>query len=334
MLQSYWTDEGIKLRDVNPGPLAPGYVRIGVKACGICGSDLHRLKGSMPARPGIGNTPGHELVGTIMEAHSSFPDELYAVEPWLACGHCDYCLRGRSENCRNGSLIGATVAGGLADFIDVPERNIHRADPSLSTLEASLNEPFAVCTRSIHLAELKMDSRLLILGAGTLGLICGVLARDFAGRVAITARYPHQAEAAKTLGVESVTEADADEFAKDFEPDVVIESVGGHANTIEQAMKAARPGGRIVVQGLFSNQPPFDARALVIKELRLTGSRVFGVGERGPEFAAATQFLPRYRDAIHVLQTHQFPLSRIGDAFAAAVDKNTKAIKVTLFPES
>jgi threonine dehydrogenase-like Zn-dependent dehydrogenase len=149
----------------------------------------------------------------------------------------------------------------------------------------------------------------------------------------MTARYPHQADAARKMGIEPVNEADADDFAKDFEPDVVIESVGGHANTIEQAVKAVRPGGRIVVQGLFSHQPPLDARLLVTKEIRLIGSKFFGTSEHGPVFRAASRLLPRYRDEIHTLQTHQFPLSDIQGAFAAALDKNAHSIKITVMAQ-
>jgi len=330
MLQSQWTDTGIALREVEPGPLAPDHVRLRISACGICGSDLHRYK-----EPGttLGRevTPGHEFVGTIMDAGgANLPDALYGVDPWQACGKCDYCLRGLSEDCRSGLLVGVHIAGGFAESIDVPVRNIHAQDPSLSPLEASLNEPFAVCVRTIHLAELKLDSRVLIIGGGTLGLICGALARDSAGRVAMTARYPHQAEAARRIGIEPVNEADTAAFAREFEPDVVIESVGGTANTIEQAMNAARVGGLIIVQGLFSKPSSIDASLFIFKELRMAGSKIYGQSFHGPEFGVATQILPRHRDTIKVLETHQFPLSQIEAAFAAAADKAGSPIKVTV----
>ena len=330
MLQAQWTDTGIGLHDVDPGALKPGFVRLRVTACGICGSDLHRYRDT--ASPlGREVTPGHEFVGTIMDGgDTGLPDALYGVDPWQACGHCDFCLRGRSEGCRNGLLAGVFVPGGLGEFFDAPAANVHAQDPALSSLEASLNEPFAVCVRSIHLAELKLDSRVLVIGGGTLGLICGLLARDFAGRVAVTTRYAHQTEAARRLGVEPVLEADTDAFAADFEPDVVIESVGGSANTIEQAMNAARVGGTVVVQGLFADKVAFDPRTLVFKELHITGSKIYGQGFHGPEFAAATALLPRYRDEIHALQTQQFPLSRVEEAFAVASDRSTPTIKVTV----
>jgi threonine dehydrogenase-like Zn-dependent dehydrogenase len=330
MLQSYWTETGIGLRDVEPGPLQPDRVRLRVAACGICGSDLHRYRDTRSAL-GREVTPGHEFVGTIVDAGAAgLPDSLYGVDPWQACGACDFCLRGMSEACRSGSLIGVHAPGGLAECVDVLARNIHAHDPSLSPLEASLNEPFAVCVRSIHLAELKLDSRVLIIGGGTLGLITGAIARDLAGRVAMTARYPFQAAAARQIGIEPVDEAETQAFADDFEPDVVIESVGGKANTIEQAMNASRPGGLIVVQGLFSEKSAINASTLVFKELRMVGSKIYGQNQHGPEFATATNLLPRHRDTIKVLQTHQFPLSHIEEAFATAADRSTRSIKVTV----
>jgi len=329
MLQTVWTDEGIVLREVEPPPLQPGWVRLRVHACGICGSDLHGLKHHGPMR--TGGTPGHELVGTVLEANeASLPDERYAVEPWLACRRCDYCLQGRSEHCRNARLVGAMIPGGMAEFLDVPASNLHPVSASLSDVQASITEPFAVCTRAIHLADLKLDTRVLVLGAGSLGLISGLLARDFCEQVAISTRYPHQAEAARTLGLQPVGENEVVEFAQEFEPDAVIETVGGTANTMEQATACCRPGGRIVVLGLFSIAPPLDMRALVHKELRITGSKVFGMSEHGAEFRASTKILPRYRDELKVLQTHQFPLSRVADAFATAVSKDARPIKVTV----
>jgi threonine dehydrogenase-like Zn-dependent dehydrogenase len=330
MLQSQWTDSGIGLREVELGPLQPGNVRMRVAACGICGSDLHRYRDT-GSNLGREAAPGHEFVGTIVDASAAgLPDVLYGVDPWIACGHCDYCLRGLSESCRSGAIIGVHTTGGLAEYVDVPVRNVHAQDTSLSPLEAALNEPFAVCTRTIHLAELKLDSRVLIIGGGTLGLICGTIARDFAGRVAITTRYPHQTEAAQKIGIEPVAEGDIDAFAADYEPDVVIESVGGTASTIEMAMHAARTGGRIIVQGLFSRPATIDPNLFIFKELHMMGSKIYGQNAHGPEFATATHILPRHRDTIRVLQTHSFPLSRVEEAFATANDKSQHPIKVTV----
>jgi threonine dehydrogenase-like Zn-dependent dehydrogenase len=331
MLQSVWTEQGIVLEDVEPAPLKDGWVRLKVHACGICGSDLHGYKdGKIRA----GARPGHEMSGTIMESTVNLPDELYTVEPWLWCGECEFCRIGKVQLCQKGGLVSVSVPGGLADFIDVPALHVYPSDPSLTPIEASLTEPFGICTRAVHLADLKMDTRVLILGAGSLGLISGLLSRGTAERVAISYRYPSQAEAAQKLGLEAIPESEVVAWAQDFGPDVVIETVGGHANTLEQATAACRPDGRIVVLGLFSIEPTLDMRALVHKELKIMGSAFFGTSEHGPEFRTSTKILPHFKKELSILQTHQFPLSRVADAFEAAVSKDDRPIKVTILPGS
>jgi threonine dehydrogenase-like Zn-dependent dehydrogenase len=329
MLQSIWTEDGIVLRDVEPKPLQDGWLRLKIHACGICGSDLHGYKDGKIRAGGI---PGHEMSGTIMESTVDLPDVLYAVEPWLWCGNCEFCRIGKVQLCKNGGLVSVSVPGGLAEFIDVPAMHVYPCDPSLTPIEASLTEPFGICTRAVHLADLNMDTRVLILGAGSLGLISGMLSRGTAERVAISYRYPSQAEAAKRLGLEAIPEDEVVAWAQDYGPDVVIETVGGHANTMEQATAACRPNGRIVVLGLFSFNPPLDMRALIHKEIKIMGSAFFGTSEHGPEFRASTKILPHFKNELNVLQTHQFPLSRVADAFAAAVSKDDRPIKVTILP--
>jgi threonine dehydrogenase-like Zn-dependent dehydrogenase len=94
MLRSVWTEKGIVLKDVEPEPLKDGWVRLKVGACGICGSDLHGYK---DGNIRVGGMPGHEMAGTIMESTvEGLADELYAVEPWLWCGECEFW---RSNGC-------------------------------------------------------------------------------------------------------------------------------------------------------------------------------------------------------------------------------------------
>ncbi|MFQ5933554.1 MAG: zinc-binding dehydrogenase, partial [Dehalococcoidia bacterium] len=159
-----------------------------------------------------------------------------------------------------------------------------------------------------------------------------LLARDRAYEVAITARHPHQREAAKALELIPLEEGAVEPWAKEREPDVVIETVGGTADTIDQAIQLCRRGGRIVVEGIFTSPSTVDSLALVLKELDIVGSSLYGRGERGSEFRGTVESLPRYRGELGTLQTHQFPLNSIQEAFACAADKSTGAIKVTVLP--
>lgn len=330
MRQARWTETGIELGEVEPGRLDPGQVRLRVAACGICGSDLHRYRGELPAAPG--SVPGHELVGTPLDGPSGLEDRLYAVEPRFWCGRCRHCRSGSRQLCEHGGLLGVDRAGGLAEQVDAPLASLHPLPAGVELLCASLAEPLAVCVRALHLAAPRADSRVLVLGAGTLGLLAGLLARDRAAQTAITARHPQQRAAARELGLVPLSEDELEAWAAQAEPDVVIETVGGHADTLNDAIRSARPGGRVVLLGMFSTPPPIDGFALVIKELALIGSNTYGTTPRGSEFGAAVELLPRYAGEIGSLQTHQLPLAKLEDAFACAQDKSSGAIKVTVLP--
>src|ERR1700677_920563 len=102
MRQALWTESGLAVTagDSTP-PLAPGWARLRVDACGICGSDLHIWQGH--ATRNLGTCPGHEAAGTILQANDHpLPDAVFAVSPNVTCGRCDYCITGRPNLCRRG----------------------------------------------------------------------------------------------------------------------------------------------------------------------------------------------------------------------------------------
>ncbi len=329
MLQTQWTKGGVKIADVEPGPVREGWVRLKVSACGICGSDLHVYKGEQAFPCTV---PGHEIVGTVENGPKGLGDHLYAVEPHTRCGECDTCVAGNPHLCPNGALIGTQEPGGLAEFVDLPPYTLHPVDSSIPVLTASLVEPLACGFRAAQLARLDIDSRVLVLGAGAIGLCTGLILRDRVEDLAITVRYPQQREAAKKLGMNPLTEEEAEAWSKDREPDIVVETVGGKANTLEQAVRFCRPGGRIVLLGVFSIVPAMDPIALLDKELSIIPSNIYGMTRRGSEFRATVSLLPRYREDLKILPTHQFPLTSIQEAFDCAADKKSGAIKVTLLP--
>ncbi len=332
MRQARWTETGVEIAEVVPPDLAPGWARLRVEACGICGTDLHLWKRELAAPLGI--APGHEMAGVPIDGPSGLADALYAVEPISVCGVCDFCVSGRRHLCEKMAIIGVMRPGGLADFVDVPSYALHRVHPDVSPLVASFAEPLAVCLRGVSLARLEDDSRVLVIGAGSIGLLSGLLARERASEVAITARHPQQREAAKLLGLHALAEGEVKAWVRDAQPDVVIETVGGHATTLLDATRWCRAGGRIVVLGIFSQRTELNAYNLATRELELVGSNMYGMGRRGPQFRAAVDLLPRYTRELAGLQTHQFDLERLEEAFRCAGDKASGAIKVTVLPGS
>jgi threonine dehydrogenase-like Zn-dependent dehydrogenase len=331
MRRALWTEDGLDVTEVEPGPLAEGWARLRVAACGICGSDLHWWHGSM-RRP-LGTAPGHELAGTVLDGPAGLADVLYAVSPNVSCGACEFCLVGQTHLCDRalGRGLGMGADGGLSEIVDVPVANLAPVTTD-DPVVAALTEPLAVSLRGVSLGEVGPDSRVLVLGAGTIGLAAALLARDRAAEVAITARHPHQSAAAEAIGVTVLAEHDGVAWGKQAGADVVIESVGGSASTLTDAVKASRKGGTIVLLGAFIEPRPVDLTKLMMKELRLQGSFCYGSTRRGSEYAAAAALTGRYVGELSTMTTHQFPLDAVTDAFETASDKSSGAIKVTVVP--
>jgi threonine dehydrogenase-like Zn-dependent dehydrogenase len=329
--RTVWTETGLDLQEADPGPLEPGWVRLRVEACGICGSDLHFWHGQL-RRP-LGTTPGHELAGTVVDGPAGLADVRYAVSPNVTCGACTFCRSGRSNLCgRAGPGLGLGRDGGLAELVDAPLENLAPVPDGVDPVTASLTEPLAVTVRGVGLAGVQPDTKVLVLGAGAIGLCAALVARDRAADVAITARYPHQRAAAEAIGVTALAEDEAVQWGKEHRPEVVVESVGGTADTLTDAVRVVGRGGRVVVLGTFSEPRLVDLQRLMMKEASIVGSFCYGGGDREPEFASAARLTGRWRGELVSLTTHQLPLEQVADAFAIAGDKSSGAIKVTLQP--
>lgn len=332
MRRAVWGTDGLELVDDDDDrALEPGWVRLRVEACGICGSDLHFWHGHL--RPALGTSPGHELVGTIVDGPAGLADVRYAVSPNVTCGVCDFCRSGRTNLCgRGGFGLGLGRHGGLAELVDAPAVNLAPIPDGVDAVTASLTEPLAVAVRGVGLARVAPDTRVLVLGAGTIGLCAALAARDQAEEVAMVARHPHQRAAAEQLGVTVLSEHEAIEWGKEHRPEIIIESVGGTAETLHDAIRVVARGGRIVILGSFSEPKLVDLNRLMMKEVALLGSFCYALGDEGPEFTSAAQLTGRWRGELAALTTHQFPLDEVSAAFATADDKATGAIKVTLTP--
>ena len=276
-------------------------------------------------------SPGHEIAGTILDGPAGLADVVYAVEPWVNCQGCPECLGGATNLCETGQLLGLMVSGGLADVVDVPPRLLHPVDAGVGAALASLSEPWAVAVRAVHRARLtEIDERVLVLGGGTIGLLCGLAARDRAVRVGITCRYPHQAELAGRFGLEAVAPTSVDDWAGEHRPGVVIETVGGEADTMAEAVRCARRGGRVVVVGVFGAPRPTDYVQVIMKELEIVGSMIYGTVGSGSEFGAAVRRMGAVASELAALQTHRFELDQVAEAFGIADDKSSLSVKVTI----
>jgi L-iditol 2-dehydrogenase len=327
------------LEDVPAPEPGAGEVVVRVRTCGICGSDLHWYHGHVPP-PAV--CPGHEIAGEVAAVGAGVTalreGDAVAVEAIAACGACVHCLAGAYQRCPRVQVVGVTRAGGFADLIALPARHCFRLPSALPWATAALAEPLGVAVHAVRLARLGLGERVLVLGGGTIGLLAVLAARvGGASEVLVTARRPQQKAAAHALGADRVLDdADVDGLhaeARRAPIDLVIETVGGAAETIDAATAAVRPGGTVVVLGVFTREPPLPALRVLLKEIRLLGSFVYGRDGVRADFDVALDVLRRDGARIAAaLVTHRFSLDEIDRAFATAGDKTSGAIKVSVAP--
>jgi threonine dehydrogenase-like Zn-dependent dehydrogenase len=319
-----------------PAP-GPGEVLVRVRSCGICGSDLHWYHDQMMI-PAV--CPGHEIAGEVAAAGAGAgplrEGDLVALEGIAACGACRYCLAGTYQRCLRLGIVGITVPGGFAEYLVMPARHCFPLPAGLDFPTAALSEPLGVAVHGVRLAGLEIGQRVAVLGAGTIGLMAVVAARaGGAGEVLVSARRPQQKAAALALGADRVLderEGGGLLGAAGDEPiDLVIETVGGTADTLETAVAAVRPGGTVCILGAFTASPLFPALLVMAKEVRVIGSFVYGRAGARADYDVVLDLLRRDGGRIgSTLVTHRFPLADVGEAFAVAADKTSGSIKVTV----
>ena len=260
-------------------PIAkPGEILIKVKASGICGSDMHAYHGNDERRiPPL--ILGHEVSGTSLDG--KYKNKDVVINPLISCEKCDYCNNQREHLCPERTMIGMSTPikreGGLAELVSVPEKNIFEVPKKLSIKEAALAEPAAVALHAVLLAEQNLkkplsECKILIQGAGAIGLLCGLVLNKEKKSTNIIMSDPNKKrldECAKYLKANFVSPNDKSIKENNF--DLILESVGLEV-TRHQAIKSIAPGGTIVHIGLTQPSGTFDFKKLTIQEITLVGT--------------------------------------------------------------
>ena len=337
MKAAVWNDHGSL--DVVDRPVPeprPGWVRVKVSAVGICGTDLHFFRGSFPSPAGL--LPGHEVGGVIDAVGEGVQlpvGSAVAVEPQSFCGECYQCRTGNHNRCAKRILFGVTGRGGCAEFATVPAYGAYLLPGAIPPAAGALAEPLAVCVRGLRRGKVESGQRVAILGAGTIGLMSLLGARAAgAGEILVTARYPQQQSAAKALGADGVFEsvgALTDRLGA-APADCVIETVGGRSTTLVEAVNLVRPGGMVLMLGVFDGASQIPALDFSTKEVTMVGSNCYGRSGSHTDFELAIELLRKNLEPLTTLVTHRFGLDEVNQAFAAAADKSSGSIKVHLVP--
>ena len=249
-----------------------------IQASGICGSDMHAYHGKDDRRiPPL--ILGHEVSGVIQ--NGKFKDKTVVLNPLISCEKCDYCKNGREHLCPERTMIGMSRPikreGGLAELVSVPEKNIYEVPKALDTKEAALAEPAAVALHAVILAEQTLkkplaESKVLVQGAGAIGLLCGLILSKDKNCKNIVLSDPNKKrldECSKYLDAKFVNPTD--KSTKENEFDLVMDSVGLEVSR-QQAIHVVAPGGSIVHIGLTQPSGTFNFRKLTIQEITLIGT--------------------------------------------------------------
>jgi L-iditol 2-dehydrogenase len=302
-----------------PGP-SDTIVRVG--AVGICGSDLHWF-----AEGGIGDAVlaaplviGHETGGTVESG--PLAGQVVAVDPAIPCGDCEACRRGHGHLCPTVRFSGhGDLDGGLRELMAWPTRQLHPLPPSLTVEDAAMLEPLGVAIHALDLGKLRPQSAVAVVGCGPIGLMIVQLARRCgASTVVAVDPLPHRRDAAERLGADAALTPDQaldhdalTDVMRGEEVTTAFE-VAGNDGAVEIAIRAARPGGRVVLVGIpDDDRTSFPASVARRKGLTLLLSRRMAeVYPRAIELAADGQV------DIRSIVSHRFPLDEVAEAFDTA----------------
>lgn len=329
----------IRVQDVSEPGLGPLDAIVAVKACGICGSDMHTyLAGGPPVE--VGQVMGHEFAGEVVavgdEVEGVGVGDRVAGFPVLACGTCRRCRAGKRHLCDNWvrASIGFGLPGAFAERVRIPNaqmgRNVHRLPDTVSFDVGALAEPTAVAVHAVDQAALTSERTTVVFGLGTVGLQVAqvLLARGMPAIVGVD-RSRFRQEIAEQLGV-AMIEGDGDLPTRvrsalgGQEADVVFET-SGSAALIQTAIETVAPGGTVVVVSLYGQPAELNATLVTVKELTIRGSSTY----TPEQFAEAVDLLATGRVANEPLVTQRYPLGDLAHAFENQLDKET-TVKVMI----
>lgn len=304
----------------------PGHVVLRVLGAGICGTDLHIEAGEYPTVVPV--TVGHEVAGEVVEAGEGVDGawvgaRVVSETYYSTCGHCPYCLAGRTSICPERRSIGTHVDGAFAPRLVVPVTNLHRIPDWLDAHVAAMSEPVAcVCNSVLDRSDLREGDEVLVTGPGTVGLLAAQVARAAGGTVHVRGmpRDRSRLEAAQRLGFATSTTDDGP-----LEADVAIEC-SGHESGMAFALESVRPGGRYVLMGLAGRPVTIPFDLVCFHELTVTA----GFASTKSSWALAMSLIERRAVDLEPLLSEVVPLERWQDAFAAT--RAGEGIKFVLDP--
>jgi alcohol dehydrogenase len=313
-MQGLYFDGNLELKELPRPEPGPGEVLIRVSLAGVCRTDLEVLKGYH----GFKGVLGHEFVGRVAGPTASpWLGQRVVGEINIGCGDCDLCRRGLPNHCRGRQVLGLIGRdGAFAQFLTLPERNLHPVPDELPDDAAVFTEPLAAALQVLETTPISPGARIMVVGDGRLGLLVSWVLALTGAAVHLTGHHEEHLALAAPYGVGAFLEKDLP--AGDY--DVVVEASGSPGG-LDLALARVRPRGAVVLKSTYTGRYPLDPARLVVPEVRLLGSRC------GP-FAAALRLLQQGRVDPSPLVARSFPLSQGQEALEWA--RRSGVLKVLL----
>ncbi len=322
----------VEVADVPVPEPGPGEVLIRVGYCGICGSDVEAIHTGM-YEPGL--IIGHEFAGVIAgvgpDVEGWRVGDRVVVNDAIPCGTCPPCREGRLDGCEDLTMVGVTHDGGMAEYVRVTARGLHRLPDGVTLRRGALVEPLSVALHGVRRSRLKPGDQALVMGAGPIGLLtlqCVLLAG--ARTAVVTEIDPTRAALAGRLGATAVLDPSRENVGvalRDLTdgqgPDVVYICTGAPA-PYRDAISLVRKGGQVFVLGLCVEPVEADFMSVVLNDLCIEGS----LAGRA-EFPAAIALVAQGRVEVEPLVSHEIPLEKVvSQGFERLSTPGTGAVKI------
>ncbi|CAB1079410.1 hypothetical protein JY97_10595 [Alkalispirochaeta odontotermitis] len=305
-----------------PRPVpGPGQVLVQVKACGICGSDIHASEADWTPTDIV---MGHEFSGVVAELGDGVDGwcigQRVVPLPQISCGKCAACAAGSASDCENLEIIdyNPKYNGGYAEYIVVGQADMLALPPEIGFEEAAALEPLAVALDSVRRAKLQIGDAVLIVGAGPIGLAIAQWTKYFGiAHVVVSEMNPRRLEIAQKMGATAIIDAGQEtdviaafETESGTRPGIIFEAVGV-PGLIQRCIEMAKPRTKIVVVGVCQQADLFEPLQCTLKALDL----IFPFGYSVSDYEFILELMQQGRITASPLISHKISLEQLPEMF-------------------
>jgi len=317
-------------------------VLIHVKACGICGSDVHGYTGKTGRRiPPL--IMGHEAAGIIEEVGKNVKDfernDRVCFDSTVYCNKCEPCRKGWYNRCENRQVLGVSIPafkrhGAFAEYVAVPWWIVSKIPDSMSFVHSALLEPVSIAMHAANRAPISANDTVVVIGAGTIGLfILQACKLKGAAKIIVSDINEFRLDIARKLGADEVVNPGKSALKKailgetnDKGADVTFEAVG-YAQTFQDAVSVTKLGGHLVAVGNLQKMAEFNLQQLVARELTFTGSYA-----SSGEFRDCIELVASGKINVKPLISDVLPLEEGPRAFERLLKAQENLLKIVLEP--